>query len=160
MPLHPDCAAYMQKSAEWAAARGLPATWELPHARARQVYRDFITTSGRPMPEMARVEEIRIPTRAGDCPGRLLIPAGDRSKPLPVIVYYFSGGYVIGGLDESEHEARRLAARTPAIVVAAGYRVAPEHRFPAAAEDAYDAVTWAAANAQRRLLIPASSVTS
>jgi len=68
---------------------------------------------------------------------------------LPVIVYYFSGGYVIGGLDESEHEARRLAARTPAIVVAAGYRVAPEHRFPAAAEDAYDAVTWAAANAQR-----------
>jgi len=149
MPLHPDCAAYMQKSADWAAARGLTAFWEMPHARARQVYRDFITSSGRPMPEMARVEDIRIPTRAGDCPARLLVPAGARSASLPVIVYYFSGGYVIGGIDESEHEARRLAARTPAIVVSVGYRVAPEHRFPAAAEDAYDALTWVAANAPR-----------
>jgi len=149
MPLHPDCTAYMQKSAEWAAARGLSAFWEMPHARARQVYRDFITTSGRPMPEMARVEDIRIPTGGGDCPGRLLTPASTGSAPLPVIVYYFSGGYVIGGIDESEHEARRLAARTPAIVISVGYRVAPEHRFPAAAEDAYDALKWVAANAHR-----------
>ena len=78
----------------------------------------------------------------------MLKPAGDASAPLPVIVYYFSGGYVIGGIDESEHEARRLAARTPAIVVSVGYRVAPEHRFPAAAEDAYDALQWVAAHAQ------------
>jgi len=149
MPLHPDCAAYMRKSAEWAAARGLTAFCEMPHARAREVYRDFIVSSGRPMPEMARVEDIRIPTRAGGCPARLLVPAGERSAPLPVIVYNFSGGYVIGGVDESEHEARRLAARTPAIVVSVGYRLAPEHRFPAAAEDAYDALIWVAANAPR-----------
>jgi acetyl esterase len=149
MPLHPDCTAYMRKSGEWAAARGLPAFWEMPHARAREAYREFITTSGRPMPEMAEVEDIRIPTRAGDCPARLLKPAGDASSLLPVIVYYFSGGYVIGGIDESEHEARRLAARTPAIVVSIGYRVAPAHRFPAAAEDAYDALRWVADNAQR-----------
>src|SRR5262249_22332225 len=87
-PLHPDGAAYMEKSAAWAAAQGLPAFWEMPPARARQVYREFITTSGRPMPAMARVDDIRIPIRAGDCLGRLMIPAGDRSKPLPVIVYY------------------------------------------------------------------------
>src|SRR5262245_38923584 len=148
MPLHPDCTAYMQKAGEWAAARGLSAFWEMPHARARQVYRDFITTSARPMPEMARVEDIRIPTRAGDCPARLLIPPDTGSAPLPVVVYYFSGGYVIGGIDESEHEARRLAAHAPAIVVSVGYRVAPEHRFPAAAEDAYDALKWVADNAQ------------
>jgi acetyl esterase len=149
MPPHPDCTAYMQKSAEWGAARGLPAFWEMPHALARHAYRDFITTSARPMAEMARVEDIRIPTRAGDCPGRLLVPPVDTSTPLPVIAYYFSGGYVIGGIDESEHEARRLAARTPAIVVSVGYRMAPEHRFPAAAEDAFDALGWVAANAQR-----------
>jgi acetyl esterase len=149
MPLHPDCTAYMQKSAEWAAARGLRAFWEMPHAQARQVYRDFITGSGRPMPEMAQVEDIDIPTRAGSCPARILKPTGDASAPLPVIVYFFSGGYVIGGIDESEHEARRLAARTPAIVVSVGYRVAPEHRFPAAAEDAYDALKWVAEQAPR-----------
>jgi acetyl esterase len=148
MPLHPDCTAYMQKSGEWAAARGLPAFWEMPHARARRVYREFITTSGRSMPEMARAEDIRIPTRAGDCAARLLKPMGGAQGPLPVIVYYFSGGYVIGGIDESEHEARRLAARTPAIVISVGYRVAPEHPFPAAAEDAYDALKWIAAHAQ------------
>jgi len=148
MPLHPDCTAYMQKSAAWAAARGLPALWDMPHAQARQAYRDFITTSGRPMPEMARVEDIRIPTRAGACPARLLIPHASGSAPLPVIVYYFSGGYVIGGIDESEHEARRLAARTPAIVLSVGYRVAPEHRFPAAADDAWDALRWVADNAR------------
>jgi len=139
----------MQKAAEWAAARGVSAFWEMPHAQARAAYRDFITTSGRPMPEMARVEDIRIPTRAGACPARLLKPAGNASASLPVIVYYFSGGYVIGGIDESEHEARRLAARTPAIVISIGYRVAPEHRFPAAVEDAYDALTWVAENTQR-----------
>jgi acetyl esterase len=139
----------MRKSGEWAAARGLPAFWEMPHARAREVYREFITSSGRPMPEMARVEDIAIPTRAGSCPARVLTPAGDASPPLPLIVYYFSGGYVIGGIDESEHEARRLAARTPAIVVSVGYRVAPAHRFPAAAEDAYDALGWVAENAER-----------
>ncbi|MGH6961345.1 MAG: alpha/beta hydrolase, partial [Dongiaceae bacterium] len=149
MPLHSDGTAYMRKSAEWAAARGLPPFWEMPHARARAVYREFITTSGRAMPEMARVEDIRIPTRAGDCPARVLKPTSDASASLPVIVYYFSGGYVIGGIDESEHEARRLAARTPAIVVSIGYRVAPEHRFPAAAEDACDTLTWVAAHAQR-----------
>jgi acetyl esterase len=148
MPLHPDCISYMQKSGEWAAARGLPAFWEMPHARAREVYRDFITTSGRAMPAMAGVEDIRIPTRAGACPARVLRPAGNASTSLPVIVYYFSGGYVIGGIDESEHEARRLAARTPAIVVSVGYRVAPEHGFPAAATDAYDALQWVAAHAQ------------
>ena len=148
MPLHPDCATYMQKGAEWGAGRGLPAAWEMPHARARQVYRDFITTSGRPMAEMARVEDVRIHTRGGECPGRLLVPTVDTSTPLPVIAYYFSGGYVIGGIDESEHEARRLAARTPAIVVSVGYRVAPEHRFPAAVEDAIDALAWVASNAQ------------
>jgi acetyl esterase/lipase len=149
MPLHPDCTAYMQKAAEWGAARGLQAFWEMPHARSRQVYREFITTSGRAMPEMARVEDIRIPTRGGDCPARLLKPASNAARPLPVIVYYFSGGYVIGGIDESEHEARRLAARTPAVVISVGYRVAPEHRFPAAAEDACDALAWVTANAQR-----------
>ncbi len=149
MPLHPDCATYLKKSAEWAAAEGVPPFWEMPYARARQVFRDFITTSGRPMPEMSGIEDIRIPTRAGSCPVRILIRATDAPAPLPVIVYYFSGGYVIGGIDESEHEARRLATLTPAIVVSVGYRLAPEHRFPAAVEDAYDALGWVAANAQR-----------
>lgn len=148
MPLHRDCAAYLKKSAEWAAAEGVPPFWEMPHAQARQTFHDFITTSGRSMPDMARVEDIRIPTRAGSCPARVLTPATN-AGPLPVIVYYFSGGYVIGGVDDSEHEARRLAAAAPAIVVSVGYRVAPEHKFPAAAEDAYDALAWVAANASR-----------
>jgi acetyl esterase len=78
---------------------------------------------------------------------RILTPKAAKSGKLPVFLYIFSGGYVIGGVDESEHEARRIAAETPAIVVSLGYRLAPEHRFPAAAEDAWDALQWLAANA-------------
>jgi acetyl esterase len=63
------------------------------------------------------------------------------------MLYIHSGGYVIGGIDESEQEARRFAARTPAVVVSISYRLAPEHQLPAAAEDAWDVLTWVAGNA-------------
>jgi acetyl esterase len=147
MPLHPDCVAYMKKTGEWSAARGYAAPWEMPAPRARQAFREFILGSKPPLAEMASVENRTIPTRGGPRPVRILKPtvAGDRK--LPVFLYIFSGGYVIGGIDESEQEARRIAAETPAIVVSLGYRLAPEHRFPAAAEDAWDALQWLAANA-------------
>lgn len=66
---------------------------------------------------------------------------------LPVIVYFHGGGFVLGGLDSHAHICRELASRVEAIVVSVDYRRAPEHRFPAAVDDAYAAVRWVAANA-------------
>jgi acetyl esterase len=147
MPLHPDCAEYLKKSAEWMAAERLPPFWEMPAAQARRVYRDSILASKPPLAPMHTVEDRVVPTRGGARAVRILRPRTAGALPLPLMLYIHSGGYVIGGIDESEHEARRFAARTPALVVSMSYRLAPEHRMPAAAEDAWDVLEWTAANA-------------
>lgn len=141
MALDPECAAYLSKSAEWMAANALPPFWEMPPERARQTYRTSILDSKPPMAPMDLVEDRMIETRGGERRIRILRPptAGD---PLPAMLYLHSGGYVIGGIDESEQEARRFAALTPAVVISASYRLAPEHPAPAAAEDAWDALQW------------------
>jgi len=147
MPLHPDCAAYLKAAAEWAAAQNLPPFWEMPGPRSRQIYRDAILASKPPLAPMELAEDRQIPTRSGPRRVRILRPPIADGRPLPVMLYLHSGGYVIGGIDESEQEARRFAASIPALVISASYRLAPEHRFPAAVEDAYDALLWVAPNA-------------
>lgn len=146
MPLHPDCADYLSKSAEWAAANGLPPFWEMAPDQARQVYRSSILDSKPPLAPMELAEDRLIATRGGQQRIRILRPPAS-DGPLPVMLYLHSGGYVIGGIDESEQEARRFAALTPALVISASYRLAPEHRAPAAAEDAWDALQWVASHA-------------
>ncbi|MDQ6674977.1 MAG: alpha/beta hydrolase [Chloroflexota bacterium] len=95
-------------------------------------------------PEMARVEDFEV--RAADGASltvRMLVP-GDH--PRAVIVYYHGGGWVIGALDEFETLGRQLAQRTSCTVVLVDYRMAPEYRYPTAAEDAYTALEWVASN--------------
>jgi acetyl esterase len=147
MPLHPDCAEYLKKSAEWMAAENLPPFWQMPAARARQVYREAILASEPPLASMRSAEDRTIPTCGGPRRVRVLRPETGSDAPLPAMLYIHSGGYVIGGIDESEQEARRFAARTPALVVSTSYRLAPEHRLPAAAEDAWDVLQWVAGHA-------------
>src|SRR5262249_5257951 len=73
-------------------------------------------------------------------------PAGD--GPLPLLMYFHGGGWVIGDLDTCEGICRSLANGAGCIVVAVDYRLAPEHRYPAAAEDCYAATAWAAEHAR------------
>jgi acetyl esterase len=94
-----------------------------------------------PGPEMARVENIAIPAPHGDIPARVLVPHGD---PRSVIVYYHGGGWVIGALDEFDTLGRQLAEKSSSTVVLVDYRLAPEHRYPAAVEDASTALEWVA----------------
>jgi acetyl esterase len=76
---------------------------------------------------------------ASPVPVRIVTPPG---RPRAVIVWYHGGGWVHGGLDESESVAWALADRCRCTVVSVGYRLAPEHRFPAAVEDARSALGW------------------
>jgi acetyl esterase len=92
-------------------------------------------------PEMAAVRDSRVRVSGGYVPVRVLTPA----DPLRgVIVYYHGGGWVLGGLDESDPVGRRLAERTQCVVVMPDYRLAPEYRFPVAVDDAWAALGWAA----------------
>lgn len=93
-------------------------------------------------PEMADVQHHHIDTADGGFNVRVLKP----HDPQGVFVYYHGGGWVIGALDEFDTLGRRMAAHTNCTVVLVDYRLAPEHRYPTAADDAYAALEWTAAN--------------
>jgi acetyl esterase len=78
---------------------------------------------------------------------RIITPQAAGNGPLPVVVYFHGGGWVLGNIESHEGICRALANAGGVIVVTVDYRLAPEHRFPAAAEDAYAATRWAAEHA-------------
>jgi len=87
-------------------------------------------------------EDITATGADGELPARIYRPAGLLSRLNPVVLYFHGGGFVTGNLDSHDASARALARRTGAIVVSADYRLAPEHRLPAAHEDAWAIWQW------------------
>jgi len=96
---------------------------------------------------LARVENLFSPGPAGDIPLRLY--ATDHVGLRPALVYFHGGGFVFGNLDTHDAVCRAIAKASGAVVVAVDYRLAPEHKFPAAVDDSYAATKWVAANAER-----------
>lgn len=91
-----------------------------------------------------RVEELTAATPYGDVPVRVYTPAeGER---FGVLVYFHGGAFFLGSLETHDHVARALAKETGLKVVSVGYRLAPEHSFPASLEDCYGVVRWVASN--------------
>ena len=88
-----------------------------------------------------KVENRSIPGRQGAIPVRIYRPAGSGSRP--VVVFFHGGGWVLGGLKGHNAICRRIAAENKCVLMAVDYRLAPQHPFPAAVEDAYDATCWA-----------------
>ncbi|MGA8552071.1 MAG: alpha/beta hydrolase, partial [Stellaceae bacterium] len=97
-----------------------------------------------PLP-VARSEERTIPGPGGQIRLRLYSP--NAAAPVPAIVYYHGGGHVIGSLDTHDLIARNLCAGAKALVASVDYRMGPEHKFPAAVDDAFAALAWVHANA-------------
>ena len=98
-------------------------------------------------PEVAKVEDMAVPGKAGDIPIRVYWP--EESMNLPITVFYHGGGFVVGNIDTYDNMARLLAKKSSTMVVSVGYRLAPESTFPAAVEDAYAALEWISGNAGR-----------
>ncbi len=134
MPLHPQAAAFL----EYAAASGMPALHMLGPEDARAAV-DGGEAIG-PGPAVDSVYDVSITVRDGQIPGRIYQPAGAEA----VIVWLHGGVWVVGGLDSHDAMCRMLANHASATVVSVAYRRAPEHRFPVALEDAWDALLWAA----------------
>ena len=119
----------------------------IEQARAAARHEAKIVAPRPPIP-MARVEGIELPGRAGPLHSRLYVPRGlPGGTPAPLLVYFHGGGWVIGDLDTHDGVCRFLAANAGTAVLAIDYRLAPEHPFPAAVEDAWAGFSWAAANA-------------
>ena len=132
--LHPQATTILQIM----AAAGGPVIHESEPNEFREYY------NSRQVPATESVHEIR-DISAGGVPSRLYRPSADKS--LGLLVYYHGGGWVIGGLDSHDAVCRSLANKSGAAVLSVDYRLAPEHRFPAAAEDALCALRWASENA-------------
>jgi acetyl esterase len=141
MPLDPQ----VEKVLEDAAALRLPAYQDLSPTQARKQMRDQSPPVQTAL-SVKKVVDRKIPGPSGDIPIRLYYPAGN--APFPVLVYFHGGGWVIGDLDTHHGFCHALAKTSGCLVVAVDYRLAPEHRYPAAVEDAYAATKWIAENSE------------
>lgn len=111
-------------------------------AQARAVYNKAAEVLEPPRAPLARVQDVTLPGADGSAlPARLYAPSHAR---LPVLLYLHGGGFVIGGLETHDSLCRQLAQRSGGAVLALDYRLAPEHRFPTAVEDAWAAMRWLA----------------
>jgi acetyl esterase len=122
------------------AGTGAGPLHELTPAQARGLAAALRGRAG-PGPDMARVQDARVRAAGGSFPVRVLHPG---EQPRGVIVYYHGGGWVLGGIDDTDRLGRELARRTGCAVVLAGYRLAPEYRYPTAVQDSQAALQWAA----------------
>lgn len=130
--------------AQLADAGGTP-LHELTPVEARQIG-EAMAAAYPAGPEMALVRDYMIPTQDGaTIRSRLLKP---RAQTEGTIVYYHGGGWVLSNIDQYETLARQLAERSGCSVLLVDYRKAPEHRYPTAANDAWDALLWASRNVQ------------
>jgi acetyl esterase len=143
--LDPDAAAVFKAFQE----AGRPAYETLTPAEARAYY-----LAGRPVthpepPELAAVRDVAIPAPHGAIPARIYEPKrrGTADRLAAGLVFFHGGGWVIGDLDSHDVVCRQLAHEGQSIVISVDYRLAPEHKFPAAVEDAITATQWVAANA-------------
>lgn len=123
---------------------GAPPLNTLTPTRAREVKNPVFIEFGGPPVEISNVGDLRIPGPSGEIPVRIYTPEG--KGPFPVLVYFHGGGWVICNLDTHDSLCRHLANRASCVVVSVDYRLAPEHKFPAAVEDAYAATRWTAEN--------------
>ncbi|MCG2592467.1 alpha/beta hydrolase [Ramlibacter sp. XY19] len=138
--LHPQAQALLRLIEE----KGVPPTHTLTPAQARAWYRERRTFTQPDPPEIGAVRDLE----ARGIPLRSYRPLGSAAADvLPVLVYYHGGGWVIGDLDTHDTLCRQLCNQSGCAVIAVDYRMGPEHRFPAAVDDAIAAARWVRANA-------------
>jgi acetyl esterase len=144
--LDPDAAAVFKAFQE----AGRPPYETVSPAEARELYLKGRFVSNPEPPELASVEPLTIPSPAGSIPARIYTPTRLRKVNglAPGLVFFHGGGWVIGDLDSHDVVCRKLADEGELMVVSVDYRLAPEHKFPAAIDDAIAATKWIAENAR------------
>ncbi|WP_435076558.1 alpha/beta hydrolase [Halococcus sp. AFM35] len=116
-------------------------------AQSRQQLDTMMDLAGDDPVEVGTVAEFSIPAEGRDLPARAYVPEGE--GPFPTVAFFHGGGFVLGSLDGYDNLCRLLARRGGCLVASVDYRLAPEHPWPAALEDAYAATNWLSSNAER-----------
>ncbi len=142
MPLDPEA----QKIVDAMAALGLKPVEDSTPEEARESMRARTAVLG-PFEEVGAVADHRLPVDGGEITVRAYSPGG--TGPHPALVFYHGGGWVIGDLSTHDGVCRALANAAGCVVASVDYRLAPEWKYPVAAEDSYAAVRWVVANAAR-----------
>ena len=140
MPLHPDYELLLKQMADI----GGPSLSEMPVEQGREMYR--MMQPENPSLVVGSVHDKKIPGPAGDISIRIYTPEG--KGPFPIVLMFHGGGWVIGDLVTADVQSREVCRGTQTIVISVDYRLAPEHRFPAAPDDCFAALKWAYTNAQ------------
>jgi acetyl esterase len=145
--LDPDAAAVYKAFRE----AGRPAYETLTPPEAREFYLAARFVSNPEPPELKSVEPLTIPAPQGSIPARIYTPNILRNTTglAPGLVFFHGGGWTIGNLDSHDVVSRKLADEGQLIVISVDYRLAPEHKFPAAVDDAIASTKWIAANSNR-----------
>ena len=139
MPLHPQCKAFLDQIA---ASGGRPLHELTPvEARANAMPPEL----GGPEQPVHQVVNRKVPGDGGLIPVRVYRPSA--ASPLPALIYFHGGGFVLGGLDMVDRTCRAMANASGCVVISVDYRLAPEHPFPAAADDAFAATQFVAEHA-------------
>ena len=154
--LDPDAAAVYKAFQE----AGRPPYETLSAPEAREFYMAARLVSNPEPPELLSAEPLSIPASHGAIPARVYVPKNLRKRNglSPSLVFFHGGGWVIGNLETHDVVCRKLAHEGEMIVISVDYRLAPEHRFPAAVDDAITATKWIAANADGFGIDPARIV--
>ena len=144
MPIDPDLARLLELSRQ----AGYPPFEAMTPRTARSAYSASIAALETAPLEVASVRDLTIEGPGGPLPARIYRGLGTAADArLPCLLFLHGGGWVIGGLDTHDRQCRRIASRGRICVVAVDYRLAPEHPFPAALDDAATALRWLHAEA-------------
>lgn len=126
---------------------GYPEFWQLSPQDARALFDKTAPALDAPFEEVSRFERIGVPGPAGNIRVNLYAPQPRSAGPSPLLVYFHGGGFVVGSLESYDRLCRVLANRTGCLVASVDYRLAPEHKFPAAPDDCIAALRWLAEHA-------------
>jgi len=140
MPIDPSAQAVL----DILTAPGVPPLDEMPPAAAREAYDGLAAFAGEPA-AVARTQDLE----ADGVPVRLYWPEGAGEGPHPVLLWIHGGGFVMGSIEGYDAEARALCSRTGCLVVSVGYRLAPEHPYPAQVDDTVTVANWVHAHIAR-----------
>ena len=143
MPLDPVLKAFLDQ----VAAIGGPKTYEMQPSEAREAFAALMQLAGAKDVPIGKVTNIAIPAPHGEIAARSYAAVAARSEPMPTLVFFHGGGWVIGNLDTHDGLCRMLANESHCRVISVEYRLSPESKFPGAVDDAMAAVSWIETNA-------------